>query len=138
MHGGIGTAGVALLTAAVATVAAPEVVTAGLLIAGGLGAAALIRDFSHSGGAGRAYDAGSFLGGALVGGASSFGVRYSITGETNLPTGIIDFLGINKVINPSFGPISGAFAKGPDLLGGAAALSGAGSGTSLLGKGECQ
>ena len=127
MHGGIGTAGVALLTAAVATVAAPEVVTAGLLIAGGLGAAALIRDFSHSGGAGRAYDAGSFLGGALVGGASSFGVRCSITGQTNLPTGIIDFLGINKIINPSLGPISGAFAKGPDLLGGAAAFRGRGA-----------
>jgi hypothetical protein len=127
-----------LLTAALATVAAPEVVSAGLLVAGGIGAVALIRDFSSSGRAGRAYDAGAFLGGALAGGPSSFGARFSITGETNLPTGIVDFLGINKVINPSLGPISGAFAKGPDLLGGAAALLGVGSGSSILGKGNCQ
>ena len=36
-------------------------------------------------------------------GASSFGVNYSMTGETNLPTGIIDFLGIKKFVNPSLG-----------------------------------
>jgi hypothetical protein len=46
-------------------------------------------------------------------GVSSFAVNYSMTGETNLPTGIIDFLGIEKVINPNLGPNSGASAKGP-------------------------
>lgn len=139
VHGGVGTAGAAIITAAVATVAAPEVVTAGLLIAGGAGAALLVRDFMHSGSSGRAYDVGSALGGALVGGASTFGVRNAITGETNLPTGIVDFLGIKKVYDPRLGVNSApAFKKGPDLLGGAAALLGAGSGGSLLGKGDCQ
>ncbi len=138
LNGGVGTAGAAILTVAVATGAAPEVVSAGLLVAGGAGAALLVRDFMHSGIGGRAYDIGLFLGGAAVGGASTFGVRYAITGETNLSTGIVDFLGVNKVLDPRLGNPVGAFKKGPDLLGGAAALLGAGSGASLLGKGYCQ
>jgi hypothetical protein len=32
----------------------------------------------------------------------SFSVNYNMTGETNLPTGIIDFLGIKKFINPTW------------------------------------
>ena len=144
LNGGIGSAGAAILTAAVATVAAPEVVSAGLLIAGGAGAAALIYDFAHSGGAGRAYDAGVALGGALAGGGTSYGTRFSITGETGGPSGLLDFSGLTKITNPFragnsiLGNLGAAFSKGPDLLGGGAALAGAGSGASLIGKGNCQ
>lgn len=44
-------------------------------------------------------------------GGSSFSVNYNMTGETNLPTGIIDFLGIKKFIKPNLGPISGTSRK---------------------------
>jgi hypothetical protein len=44
-------------------------------------------------------------------GASSFSVNYNMTGETNLPTSIIDFLGIKKFIKPNLGPISGTSRK---------------------------
>jgi RHS repeat-associated protein len=130
-QGAAGTVVVSLITAAAATVAAPEVVTAGLLVAGGYGGYKLVTSVwsnYHSGNtAGLAYDAGSLLGGAAVSAPASFGVRYAITGETNLPSSLWDLSGFGKLIDPRQGPISGAFQKGPDLLGGAGALTGAGT-----------
>ena len=129
---------VAGATAALATVASPAVVTGALLAAGAYGGYRLYQsvkgDLASGNNAGLAYSAGSFLGGAVAGGTTSFGVRYSITGETNLPTGIVDFLGLNKLTNPFragnsvSGNIGAALGKGPDLLGGGAAIAGAGAG----------
>jgi hypothetical protein len=56
--------------------------------------------------------------------------RYAITGETNGPSGLLDFSGLTKITNPFrsgnsfFGNIRASFAKGPDLLGGGAAIAG--------------
>jgi hypothetical protein len=91
-------------------------------------------DLSSGNKAGLAYSAGAFLGGAVAGGTTSFGVRASISGETNLPTGLFDFSGLGKLTNPFragnsiFGNIRASFAKGPDLLGGGAAIATAGAG----------
>ena len=131
------------VTAVVGAVAAPEVVTAGLLVAAGAGTYALVRSaanhYSHGNSAGLAYDAGSALGGIFVGGATAFPVRASITGETNLPTSIADFMGMGKTIEFNrpgqsvFEALRAAFAGGPDL-GGAGlgvAMTGAGAVTAM-------
>lgn len=113
---------------------APEVVTAGLLAAGAYGGYKLYQSISsnlQSGNqAGLAYSLGSLAGGLAVGGATSYGVRFSITGETSGPSGLLDFSGLTKLTNPFragnsiSGNLQGAFAKGPDLLGGGAAIAG--------------
>jgi hypothetical protein len=83
--------------------------------------------------AGLAYNAGSVIGGLLGGAATGFGVRYSITRETNLPTSIGDFFGKGIYVEPGqnwFSAARAAFAKGPDLGGAAAATGIAGAGLS--------
>jgi hypothetical protein len=133
-HGAIGGLVVAGGTVLASTVLAPEVVTAGLLAAGAYGGYQLYQSIKTNinGGnqAGLAYSLGTLVGGAAVGGATSYGVRFSITGETGGPTGLLDFSGLTKLTNPFragnsvLGNLRAAFAKGPDLLGGGAAIAG--------------
>jgi|SRR5271168_167532 len=133
-HGAIGGLVVAGGTVLASTVLAPEVVTAGLLAAGAYGGYQLYQSIKTNinGGnqAGLAYSLGTLVGGAAVGGATRYGVRFSITGETGGPTGLLDFSGLTKLTNPFragnsvLGNLRAAFAKGPDLLGGGAAIAG--------------
>lgn len=138
-NGAVGSVAVAGVAAVAGLVLAPEVVTGALLVGAGYGLVqtglSVYNNYQSGNQAGLAYNAGSVLGGFLGGGASSFGVRYAITGETNLPTGIGDFFGKGKGIDfnrpgqSPFAAIRAAFSKGPDLGGGAAALGLAGAGT---------
>jgi hypothetical protein len=139
-HGAVGAIAFAGVTAVAGLVAAPEVVTAGLFVAGVAGTAMLARSIAtHSStgnNAGLAYDAGSALGGILGGGATAFGVRASISGETNLPTSFADFLGMgmgktiefNRPGQSIFGALRAAFAKGPDLGGAGLGVAAGGAG----------
>jgi hypothetical protein len=125
-NGATGAVIVAGATIIASTVLAPEVVTGGLLLAAGYGTAKLAssvwNNFHNGNQAGLAYNAGSVLGGIVVGGATAYPTRYAITGETNLPTGIGDFFGAGKgiYVNPGqsvWSAVRAAFAKGPDLGG---------------------
>lgn len=139
VSGAAGAVVVAGVTAVAATVLAPEVVTGALLVGAAYGfvqtGTSVYNNLQSGNQADLAYNAGSAIGGFLGGGATAFGVRYSITGETNLPTGIGDFFGRGKGIYREPGQswqsaARAAFAKGPDLAGAAVALGLAGTGTS--------
>jgi hypothetical protein len=137
-HGAVGAVVVAGATALAATVLAPEVVTGALLLTAGYGlvktASSVYNNYQSGNKAGLAYNAGSIIGGLIGGGSTTFGVRYAITRETNLPTSIGDFFGQGKGIDfsrPGQSPLAAiraAFSKGPDLGGGAGALGLAGTG----------
>ena len=120
--------------AALGVLVAPEVATGALFAAGTYGAYKLFQsvysNISSGSQTGLAYDLGRAAGGAAVGGATSYGVRFAITGETAGPSSFLDFTGLTKLTNPFRagnsigGNIRAAFAKGPDFLGGGAAIAG--------------
>jgi hypothetical protein len=124
-NGAVGAVVVAGAAAAAGTVLAPEVVTGALLVGAGYGLVktglSVYNNLQSRNQAGFAYNAGSVIGGLLGGGATSFGVRYSITGEANFPTNIGEVFGRGKGIDFSgpgqspFAAIRAAFSKGPDL-----------------------
>ncbi len=140
LKGGVaGAVVVAAATTVAAAFLAPEVVTGALLVGAAYGVAkitvSVANNVQNRNKAGLAYNAGSVIGGLIGGGVTGFGVRYSITGETNLPTGLGNFFGKGKGIDLSrpgqsyFEAIRAAFSKGPDLGGAGLAVGVAGAAT---------
>jgi len=127
--------------AALVGLAAPEIATVGLFVAGAVGTGTLVvsaaNHYLDGNRSGLAYDAGSALGGILAGGATAFGVRFSITGERNLPTSFGDFMGKGKTTEfdregqTAFDAIRAAFSKGPDLGGAGLGVAAGGAGASV-------
>ncbi|MGB8887671.1 MAG: RHS repeat-associated core domain-containing protein [Candidatus Korobacteraceae bacterium] len=132
--GAVATLAVGALAVGAVTVGAPVAVVTGTLgvlaVAGGVALGLDVKQqVGNKNWSGLAYDAGSFFGSVVAGGATAMPVRTGITGETSAPSGIADFFGFGKTWTPALGPPATKWlGTGPDpgAAGGSTAASGAG------------